>query len=156
MIDGGSVQAVWIAGAEIERGWFLPAAKGSMQAAHERGFAHAGAALEDDPAFQLRFGHQVIKTGDKAVRPHGAGEKRAHCAQKYPSQKRLAKAVASAYGGKGLLMQRDDVGFSAEHDAKGLHRAGGTDFYGIADNMKKTDAIASVFKNQIQFFLPGL
>ena len=69
-----------------------------MQAAHERGFAHTGAAFEDDPAFQLRLWHQVIKTGDKAVRPHGAGEKRAYCAQKYPSQKRLAKAVASVYG----------------------------------------------------------
>ena len=87
---GDGVQAVRIAGAEVQRRFLALAAEQRVDAPHEGGFAHARSALEDQQAAQLRLGHQVIEAGDKALWAHRARKQCSDIAQKHPSRQELA------------------------------------------------------------------
>ena len=83
--NGHAVEAVRVAGTEIERRWLAVCAERGMHPPHERRFAYARPALENQLAPQNRIVDQVVKAGDKAVRPHRAGEKGSGGIQKHPS-----------------------------------------------------------------------
>lgn len=85
MRNGHAVQTVRIAGTEVQGRGFAVGAERRMHPPHECGFAHARPAFENQLAPQQRVIHQVVKAGDKALRPHRAGEKGSGGSQKHPS-----------------------------------------------------------------------
>ena len=75
---GDGVEAVRIAGAEIERRGLAVRAERGVHAAHERRFADARPALEHDHPAEIALGEQVVKAGNEAIRAHRAGKQGTH------------------------------------------------------------------------------
>ena len=82
---GHTVEAVWVAGTEIQGGGFAVRAKRRVDAPHEGGFADARPALENQLTPEKRIIDQMIEAGDETIRPHCAGEKGSGGIQKHPS-----------------------------------------------------------------------